>query len=382
MPLSDQFSESLGPILSSNIMHVLLGLVILVVGLVVVKFVTNLFRALLSKSSFLNTNDLIRPVTSLIKAVLTIFVLIAVLQHFGLTSVLEPLENLVNQFLSAIPRIVGASIVGYVGWVLAKIVSGFVAVTCERFDQQFVKRTGGKEIKISKFVSAFVFGGILLPIVVAALGILDIPAITNPASNMINELMGAVPNIVGAGIILIVSYVIAKFVVFMLSGLLAGMHVDTLPAKLQLEGLFSPKFTLTNLIGNSIIFFTMVTAAIAAVDTLEIEIVSIIFSKVLEFGGNILVGCLILVIGNVIGTVAYQKIAASGGKVLAQIARVAILGLVLAMGLKAMGLADNIVNMAFGFTIGSAAVAFALAFGLGGRDAAKTVADRWVNKIK
>ena len=51
------------------------------------------------------------------------------------------------------------------------------------------------------------------------------------------------------------------------------------------------------------------------------------------------------------------------------------------MGLKAMGLADNIVNMAFGFTLGSAAVAAALAFGLGGRDAAKTVADRWAARI-
>ncbi len=49
--------------------------------------------------------------------------------------------------------------------------------------------------------------------------------------------------------------------------------------------------------------------------------------------------------------------------------------------LKAMGLADNIVNMAFGFIIGGVAAAAALAFGLGGRDAAKTIADHWANKI-
>jgi len=72
---------------------------------------------------------------------------------------------------------------------------------------------------------------------------------------------------------------------------------------------------------------------------------------------------------------------ASGNGGLANIARVAILGLVLAMGLRSMGLADNIVNMAFGFTIGAVAVATALAFGLGGRDAAKSVADNWASKI-
>jgi hypothetical protein len=51
------------------------------------------------------------------------------------------------------------------------------------------------------------------------------------------------------------------------------------------------------------------------------------------------------------------------------------------MGLRAMGLADNIVNMAFGLTIGGAAIAVALAFGLGGRDAAKVIADNWASKV-
>jgi len=66
---------------------------------------------------------------------------------------------------------------------------------------------------------------------------------------------------------------------------------------------------------------------------------------------------------------------------IANIARFAILGLVLAMGLKSMGLADNIVNMAFGFTIGGVAVAMALAFGLGGKDAAKAITDSWASRI-
>ena len=46
-----------------------------------------------------------------------------------------------------------------------------------------------------------------------------------------------------------------------------------------------------------------------------------------------------------------------------------------------MGLADNIVNMAFGCTIGAVAVAVALAFGFGGKDAAKQVADSWASKM-
>lgn len=377
----EQIQATLGPVFSSTLGHALVGLAILIIGLIVVKFITGIFKKLLSKVGFLEQHNLAAPVLSLIKAVLTIFVLMAVLQHFGLTDVLAPLKNMVDQFLAAVPRIIGAGVVGYAGWVIAKIVSELVGVGLGSVDEQLALRTGNEELKVSKFGSAFIFGGILLPIVVAALGVLNIPSISIPATEMINKLMSAVPNIVGAGIILLVTYFVAKFVVYMLSGLLDGMGVDQLPAKMGIGNLFSESFTLNKLIGSSVIFFSMLAASTAAVDLLGIDVVSNIFAKVLEFGGGILVGGVILVIGNFLSSLAHQKLTASGNGGMANIARIAILGLVLAMGLRSMGLADNIVNMAFGFTIGAVAVAAALAFGLGGRDAAKTVADNWASKV-
>ena len=47
------------------------------------------------------------------------------------------------------------------------------------------------------------------------------------------------------------------------------------------------------------------------------------------------------------------------------------------MALRQTGLADDIVNLAFGLTLGAAAVAFALAFGLGGRDVAERTLEDW-----
>ena len=64
-----------------------------------------------------------------------------------------------------------------------------------------------------------------------------------------------------------------------------------------------------------------------------------------------------------------------------RIVRYAIIALFTAIGLTFMGLADQIVMMAFGLILGSAAVATAIAFGLGGRDAAGRVADRWADRI-
>ncbi len=379
--LLESIQSYIGPVASSTLGHALIGLAILIIGLFVVKLMVKIFDKGLKRVKFLDDHDLQNPILSLIKAVLTIFVLMAVLQHFGLTDVLAPLRNMADQFLAAVPRIIGASVVAYAGWVIAKIVSELVGVGLGKVDEQLAEKTGNDDLKVSRFGSAFIFGGILLPIVVAALGVLNIPSITVPASEMINELMAAVPNIVGAGIILLVTYFVAKFVVYMLTGLLDGMGVDQLPKKLGADSLFSESFTANKLIGSAVMFFAMLTATTAAINTLGIEVVSNIFAKVLEFGGGILVGGVILVIGNFLSNLAHEKLSTSGSSGIANIARIAILGLVLAMGLRSMGLADNIVNMAFGFTIGAVAVATALAFGLGGRDAAKTVADNWASKI-
>ena len=383
-----KLTDLLGPAGSSAFGHALIGLAILVIGLFVVKFIVGIFRRMLKKASMLHrTNpdgsvtDLATPIASLVKAILTIFVLMAVLQHFGLTDVLEPLKDMVSKFMTAIPNIIGAGVIGYAGWVIAKIVSQLAGVGLGKVDEQLAERTGNMDIKVSKFGGALIFAIILLPIAVSALGVLDIPAISDPASAMIQKLMAAVPNIIGAGIILLVVFFAAKFVVYILGSLLEGANINALPEKMGMQGLFTATFTPTRLIGGAIMFFSMVAAATAAVNILGIDIISDVFARVLEFGGGLLVGGLILIIGNYLSTIAYDKLSSHGNSGVANIARIAILGLVLAMGLKAMGLADNIVTMAFGFTIGSVAVAAALAFGLGGRDAAKAVADNWAAKI-
>ncbi len=374
--------ESITSLMSGKLGHALLGLLILVVGLFIVKILAGIIKKLLGRVGFLENHNLVSPVSGLIKAALTIFVLMAVLQHFGLTGVLDPLKEMVEKFFTAIPNIIGAGVIGYAGWIIAKIVSQLVGVGLEKVDDKLLAKTGNDSLKVSKLGASFVFAIILLPIAVAALGVLNIPAISGPASDMINKLMAAIPNIIGAAIILGVTYFIAKFVISILGGILEGLNVDSMPERLGVQGLFSPTFTPTKLISGTIMFFAMLTAATAAVNTLGIEVISTIFAKILEFGGGILIGGLILLIGNVLSTIAYNKLSASGSVGLANVARLAILGLVLAMGLKAMGLADNIVNMAFGFTIGAVAIAAALAFGFGGRDAAKTVADRWASRIK
>jgi hypothetical protein len=134
--------------------------------------------------------------------------------------------------------------------------------------------------------------------------------------------------------------------------------------------------TPSNLVGKIIVFFAMLFAGGEASNRTGFGQVSELVSTFTEFGGQILLGSVILAIGFWLANLAYEGIVKlSGGNTTAGgIARIAILGLVTAMGLRAMGLADDIVNLGFGPTLGAVAAAVALSFGLGGREAA---GNRW-----
>ena len=101
----------------------LIGLLILIGGLIVVNIVSSILRSSLSRMPFLNRKmadgskvDMVSPVSSIIKAILTIFLLMTVLQYFGLTDVLAPLKDMLNEFMAAVPNIIGAGIVGSVSY--------------------------------------------------------------------------------------------------------------------------------------------------------------------------------------------------------------------------------------------------------------------------
>src|SRR6185436_12415042 len=104
-------------------------------------------------------------------------------------------------------------------------------------------------------------------------------------------------------------------------------------------------------------------ATVEAANRLEFSQVRDVVTLFIKFGGNIVLGGTILTIGFWLANLAHHAIRRADttqSESLAGIARVAILGLVIAMGLRAMGIADDIVNLAFGLTLGAVAVAFAL----------------------
>ena len=103
------------------------------------------------------------------------------------------------------------------------------------------------------------------------------------------------------------------------------------------------------------------------------------------FAGQVVLGLIIFALGLYLANLAAQTIQASKAaqaRLLALAARVSVLVLSGAMALRQMGLANEIVNLAFGLLLGAIAVAAALAFGLGGREIATRELQNWLKLPK
>ena len=103
------------------------------------------------------------------------------------------------------------------------------------------------------------------------------------------------------------------------------------------------------------------------------------------FAGQVLLGLTVFGVGLYVANLVSRTVLASSApqaSLLALVSRVSILVLAGAISLRQMGLADEIINLAFGIGFGAVAVAGALAFGIGGRELAAKKLQGWFESIE
>lgn len=310
----------------------------------------------------------------------------AILGALQMDGLLDPLRDMTASFLAMLPNIVAALIIGGIGWIVATVLRNIVTNLSRTAGiDRFGATAGlGDSLQLSRILGLLVFLVVFVPSLISALDALKVEAISRPATDMLGMMMLAVPNIIAAGLILVVTWLVASFASKLLASLLAAIGFDTLPARINLAHAFA-KTPASAFVGRVALFFAMLFATVEAAAQLGFGQVSDIVATFIRFGGDILLGSTILVVGFLLANVAYTAIDQASGantRGLARIARYAILALVTAMGLRAMGIADDIVNLAFGLTLGAVAVAVALSFGLGGREAAGKLMEHWLGKLR
>ncbi|MDH3616554.1 MAG: mechanosensitive ion channel [Gammaproteobacteria bacterium] len=371
----------------------LAGGILALVAWVLASVVRSLATGALAKTSIdekVSAAAEMKPVSNSIGDVLYWLILLmflpAILGTLKMEGLLVPVQGMVDKILAMLPNILAAGVIGLVGYFVARILRDLVqnllqAVGVDRLGEK-AGLTGN--ISLSQLSGLMVFIFVFVPALVAALNALQIEAISAPATQMLSSFMAAIPDIFAAVIILTIAFVLARFVSGLVSQMLDGLGANALPEKLGFA-VTGDGFYLSSIVGKIVSFFIMLFAIVEAANQLGFVQVSQIVTILIEFAGQVLLGGVILSAGFWVAGLAHAaviKVSGESATALAGILRAAIMGLVLAMGLRAMGIADDIVNLAFGLVLGAIAVAFALSFGLGGREAAGKQMEHWLARMR
>jgi len=309
----------------------------------------------------------------------------AVLNTLGISSLADPIQGVFDQILLYIPNIFGAAMVLLIGWFGARIIRQVVTNLLAAFGvDKYGQKAGMSDDKsLSEVIGNLLYSFILLVIIVSALDQLQIEAISGPATEMLNTIINIIPAILGAAAVLIVTYFIGKVVANLVGDLLSNVGFDALPEKMGMgwKGEKSPSAWVSSLTLIMIMFF----AATSAAEILGSEFLVNALAIFIAFFWRVIMGAIIVAIGFYFANVAHQAISAAetqNAKLLANLARVSIMVFSLVMGLNELGLAEDIVNRAFGITLGAIGVAFALAFGLGSREVAGREVERFLASMR
>ena len=322
--------------------------------------------------------------------------LIVVLGIFQLSQVLSPVVVMLESALGYIPNIIGAAFVFIIGLTIAKIVRALIRTALGTVDfgkllgtaQSGLDRaTGGvaggrpaaaqqaapqnqgapaqqaQPSKVPEILSQVVFALIMIVVSIAALQILGIASISEPASAMLTAVFTAIPNIVAAVALVGIGALIARFVSGLFRPLLESSGIDSWLIKQEILPQGSSVVpTVLRVVEIAVVLFFAVMGA----QVLGFPQITAFLSEILALGGNVLFGGAIIAAGFFLATIIGRILSGT----VSTVVRWAVIILFTAMGLQSMGVADSIIEMAFGALVIGAAAAAVLAFGLGGRDAA------------
>lgn len=308
--------------------------------------------------------------------------LIVALQPLGLAQALTPIRTLTDTVFVYLPRVIGAGIIFFVGVLIARIVRNIVetGLAAANVDGWLAKagvsvEPDSRHGTISRTIGVIVFVLIVIPVAIAALQALGISSIVDPAVTVLRTVLNAIPHVLAAAILLGIAWFIGRWVRGIVEQILPSLGFDR---ALTSFGGFAPTTQPSRVVGAIVLTAIMLFAAIEAARLLDFDAVSRMLVQITDLGGRVIFGSAIIVVGVIMARIVTKLVGDSIGESgLPSILKYAIIALAVAIGLRFMGLANEIVNLAFGLILGAAAVAVAIAFGLGGRATAHKLLERW-----
>lgn len=308
----------------------------------------------------------------------------AILGALQIPGLLEPVQNMFNKAMGYLPNIIGAAVILLIGLLIAKIVKQVISNLAASFGINSMANKVGistGETKVSDILGIVGYAVVIFPILVQSLKTLNIEAISGPASMVLERITSLIPGFIGAAVVLGIAFFVGRLVGGIVTDLLKGVGFDHAPAKIGLnlnaEGANAP----SNLAGKLVMFAIVLLSALQALPMMGLGEMATYVETFAGFAVNVLMACVILGAGLYLGNLVATLIKDSGvsnADQLGMVARAAIAIFAGGFALQEIGLSASIINVAFGSLLGGLGLAAAIAFGWGGRDAAKRVVDRYV----
>lgn len=301
---------------------------------------------------------------------------------FGLETIGQPIANMINTALDFLPNIIGAIVVVILGVFAAKFVRNLtynflVATNVDSYLNRFLN--GGSDdssqaedsnLSLTKTLSTLVYILVLLPILLVAIETLNIQSIGQPIALLLTTILSAIPNIIVAAILLGVGFVAARFVSQILTDLLRGTGLNKYSEALNSK--VNVNLDLAKLTGQVVAVIVGLLFVVEAISALNLTILNAVGAAIIAYIPSVLVAGILALVAFLLGEFLSSLISkATSSHLATSLVKGLVYGLAAFMILDQLNFATNIVNVAFFFLIGALAIAFALAFGLGGRDFAR-----------
>ncbi|MFL9651216.1 MULTISPECIES: mechanosensitive ion channel [Exiguobacterium] len=333
------------------------------------------------ESTSVNQTKWVDTVANIVFYLVLLLALPAVLDALGLRGISGPFEDLLNSFLAFIPKLVAAALIFAIGYVVAKIVRDILtkfleAAGLNRFAEKLHLADYVKGSSLAKAVGTIVFILIMIPVTISALEALDVRGISDPAISMLNDVLAMIPNIIVAIVLILAGVFIAKWLKGVVVSLLENLGVNSLASKMGLGGRSTSSTSIAQVIGTIVQIIIILLFVSEALQVANLDFMASLATAIFAYLPMVIAAIVILAVGFWLANMAERLVGsvlvdgAGQPSVLRHVAKYAILGIAFFMAISQLGIAPMIVNTAFLLILGAVALAFGLAFGLGGRETA------------
>jgi hypothetical protein len=205
-------------------------------------------------------------------------------------------------------------------------------------------------------------------------------------STALNNLLAAIPAIVGALLLLIIGWVLSNVADRLVTTLLQRAGADRLLAERgpEVYGQAATRFTPSEVSGDVVKWVIRLLFLIAAANLVGLTEISLLLNQIILWLPNLVVAAVVLLVAPLFAKFVRGAIEVGAGRMgftnaplLGRVSEIAIIAFAVIIAINQIGIAGNLVQTLFNGLVFAVAIAFGLAFGLGGQTVAAEITRSW-----